>query len=112
MTIEKFESESATLKRFFELYCHSKHTDYSVKKVTVELLSKEKSSLEFDLCQECFDTINYSLDRLINCPHDTKPKCRTCESPCYEQKEWKKIAKIMRFSGMRLGLLKIKNIFS
>ena len=109
MTIEKFEGEVSTLKRFFEFYCKGNHKNASPQKISLIYQSK-KFNFEFNLCNECFKTLSYSINRLQECPHHLKPKCRTCNTPCYAKKEWKETAKIMKYSGMRLGLLKIKNI--
>ena len=57
------------------------------------------------------ELINYSFDRLNECPHDIKPRCRTCPSPCYEKQEWKKLSKLMKYSGLQFGLIKIKKLF-
>jgi hypothetical protein len=56
--------------------------------------------------------IDYSIQRLQNCEHDPKPRCRKCPEPCYDKLQWKKVAKVMRYSGIKLGLLNIKNIFT
>jgi hypothetical protein len=110
MQIEKFKSEVQTLKKFFELHCldnhtnqthHCKQMDYNGEEVYVEL----------ELCPDCIELIHYSFDRLIECPHDPKPRCRTCPNPCYEKTQWKKVAKLMRYSGIQLGLLKLKRFF-
>ena len=66
-------------------------------------------NVELNLCEECHSLISYSFDRLKGCPHEIKPRCRQCPNPCYEKQEWKSLAKIMRYSGIRLGLSKIKN---
>ena len=67
--------------------------------------------LDLDLCVECTKLINYSIKRLQECPHEIKPKCRTCSHPCYEKPEWKNVARIMKYSGLKLGILKIRSFF-
>lgn len=63
-----------------------------------------------------YKKIDYSFERLLNCPHEEKPSCRKCINPCYGKKEWKETARIMRSSGMKLGLTsinkRIKKLFS
>jgi len=110
MTTEKFKSETETLKKFFELHCVDKHQEqtYHCKELNY---NGEKIHIELELCRECVELIHYSFDRLIECPHDTKPRCRTCPAPCYSKDEWKKVAKLMKYSGIQLGLLKIKKFF-
>ncbi len=110
MKTEKFVSEVNTLKKFYEMYCKDKHQNQKITKMTLEY-HFEKFEYEFELCDECQELLNYSLDRLKECPHEIKPRCRTCPNPCYEKPQWKKVAKLMRYSGMKSGLLKIKNIF-
>lgn len=108
MTNEKFESEINTLKKFFEIYCKDKHENQKNHTSYVEYKSKFLT-LELDLCEECYKTINYSFLKLQNCPHEIKPRCRVCPNPCYEKLEWKDIAKIMKYSAIKLSLGKIKS---
>lgn len=114
MDIIKFNKEITTLKKFFETYCKEKHKDQEQIEKSFNY-KNEDTKISLNLCEDCLRKINYSFDRLLECPHDIKPRCRTCPTPCYEKKQWKEAAKIMRYSGMRLGLLsinkKIKNIF-
>ena len=115
MTNEKFEIEINTLKSFFELYCKDKHTGLENKNIILKY-NEKVVNLELCLCPECHDAINYSFERLQNCPHEIKPKCRSCPKPCYEKPRWKNVAKVMIYSAMRLSLSKMKsrvrNIFS
>jgi len=110
MTQEKFVSETETLKKFFTVYCKDKHTNQNnyIKDI---IYQNENIKLELDLCEECSELINYSIERLQGCPHEIKPRCRTCPSPCYEKTQWKKLAKLMRYSGIQLGILKLKKFF-
>ncbi|PIF03892.1 MAG: hypothetical protein CSA86_04370 [Arcobacter sp.] len=110
MENEKFISEVNTLKKFFTLYCKDNHTKQKnyIKSIDYK---NQTFEVELELCQECTDLINYAILRLQSCPHEIKPRCRKCPNPCYEKTQWKKMAKLMKYSGMRLGLLKIKNFF-
>jgi len=110
MTNEKFTSEVETLKKFFTLYCKDKHTN---KNNFIETIEYQNNSIkiEFVLCDECKNLIDYSIQKLQNCPHEIKPRCRTCPKPCYDKPQWKKLAKLMRYSGIQLGILKIKKFF-
>jgi predicted amidophosphoribosyltransferase len=115
MTSEKFEIEINTLKNFFELYCKDKHGNLENKHISLQY--KEKIfELDLCLCSECHDAINYSFERLQHCPHEIKPRCRTCPTPCYEKPRWKNAAKVMIYSAMKLSLSKmksrVKSIFS
>ncbi len=110
MTSEKFEGEVKTLKKFFELHCKHKHQN---RKDHIRILSynDKEYQVELNLCDDCKKLIDYSFDRLLDCPHDIKPRCRTCPAPCYDKKEWKSVASLMRYSGMHFGLTKVKNFF-
>jgi len=110
MTTEKFTAEAQTLKKFFQIHCKDKHTGQTnhCKKLHYK---DEDIYVELELCSECIELIHYSFDRLLECPHDPKPRCRTCPNPCYSKTEWKKVAKLMRYSGIKLGLLKVKRFF-
>ncbi len=111
MTTEKFTGEIATLKKFFEIYCKGKkHDNVKCQKKSVKYQNNQYN-YEFQLCDECFKLLEYSILKLEDCPHDIKPRCRTCPTPCYEQNEWKKLAKLMKYSGIQLELNKIKNLF-
>ena len=115
MTTEKFEIEINTLKSFFEVYCKDKHQNQENKNVVLKY--KEKTfEIKLCLCADCQDAINYSFDRLLQCPHEIKPRCRTCPTPCYEKPRWKSTAKVMIYSAMKLSLSKmksrVKNFFS
>ncbi|QEZ88244.1 nitrous oxide-stimulated promoter family protein [Aliarcobacter cibarius] len=108
MTNDKFEIEINTLKKFYELYCRDKHTNQESK---LELLNykNQKYFLLLSLCTECYKAISYSFNKLKDCPHDIKPRCRACPTPCYEKEKWKEIAKVMKYSAIKLSLGKIKS---
>ena len=111
MTEEKFKSEVEILKNFFEIHCAKKHEN--ILKFTPSLHYKQlQFSVELHLCEMCYSLINYSFDRLYECPHELKPKCRSCKNPCYEKNKYKEVARIMKFSGIQLGISKIKKFFS
>lgn len=108
MTEEKYEIEVETLKKFYELYCKDKHIN--LKNRDINLIYKTKSlSLNLYLCDECFEAINYSFDRLQTCPHEIKPRCRKCPNPCYEKTKWKETARVMKYSAIKLSLSKLKS---
>lgn len=110
MTNEKFEHEIKTLKKFFELYCHSKHNNQTSNIRNIQYNNKTYN-LSNKLCDECNELILYSYNKLSLCPHNPKPMCRKCPSPCYNKTQWKAVAKLMRYSGMKLGLIKIRTMF-
>lgn len=108
MTNEKFDSEVLTLKKFFELYCKNKHEDLKPFNPTLTYKNKE-TKVQLHLCETCYKGISYSFERLNECPHEIKPRCRTCPAKCYGKKEWGAAAKIMKYSAIQLGLSKLKN---
>ncbi len=107
MTNEKFTGEVATLKKFFEIYCNDKHTNQKAYN-EVLLYRNNQHNVELNLCDECKALLNYSFEKLKGCPHEIKPRCRTCPTPCYDKQEWKQVAKLMKYSGIQLGLSKLK----
>jgi uncharacterized protein YlaI len=111
MTLEKFKSEVGTLEKFFTLHCKEKHLHQKESKKTLHY-NNQNIPINFYLCDECLKLISYSIKRLQECPHDIKPRCRNCPKPCYKEKEWKALAKLMRYSGIQLGFLKIKKFFT
>ncbi len=111
MTNEKFITEVKTLDKFFTKYCHDKGHDHLIHKHKLHY-KKVDYDIDLDLCEDCYSLLKYSFDRLNECPHDIKPRCRTCPTPCYEKNEWRKLAKLMRYSGFHFGLTKIKNLFT
>lgn len=112
MSEEKFISEVETLLKFIQIYCDDKHdTEKKYSSFELRYQDKDISHLNATLCSTCKKTFAYSVQKLQECPHEPKPRCRKCLNPCYERVEWKYIAKIMRYSGMKLGLLKIKKLF-
>ncbi len=114
MTNEKFKTETDTLAKFFTIYCKEKHTN-RYKKLYEINYKNQQYTLEPKLCEECHDLFGYALQRLKECPHDPKPRCRKCPNTCYDKDKYKQMAKMMRFAGMKLGLTKaaqkLKNIF-
>jgi len=111
MTTEKFETEVDTLKKFFTTYCHNKHQNQKQYNRVLKYNDKE-FEVNLKLCDECNNLLNYAFDRLIECPHEIKPRCRKCPNPCYEKDKWKQTAKLMMYSGMKLGLTRIRNFAS
>lgn len=111
MKKDKFKTEISTLKSFFELYCKTNHTAQNNYNNIIKYKDFTLNN-EITLCKDCKNLFDYSVNKLQNCPHEEKPRCRKCPNPCYEKDQWKTLAKIMRNSGLKLGLLKIKNLFS
>lgn len=113
MTKEKLFSDTQTLHRFIQLHCDIKHHDVPKKKDVLHVCFKEESvcDLTYNVCEECETLFIYGYERLTQCPYESKPSCRKCTNPCYEKPMWKKMSKVMMFSGMQLGLTKIRKMF-
>jgi len=91
MDKQQYLQELENLQRFIAFYCQKKHLQGSE-----------------NLCEECRNLYLYAKKSLDQCTMDPKPKCRNCPEPCYEKREWKKMAQVMRFSGISLGYDKAK----
>ena len=111
MTFKKYTQEVTTLTTFISHYCIDKHTDVPTqsRSITLKYTGERANPLEAPLCDECAEILQYGISRLQGCPFDDKPKCRKCPNPCYERPMWKKLAKIMRYSGMKMGIKKVQN---
>ena len=114
MKEEKFTTDAATVLKFIAVYCEDKHHDAPKTHHRWPLVYRGQSlgEVEATLCAPCKETFEYSLARLQACLHEEKPSCRKCPAPCYDKPRWKLLARIMRHSGMKLGLLKIKKLFT
>jgi hypothetical protein len=111
MTEEKFIHDSKTVLKFIQCYCDNEHSKNKRNQNAIKLNYNHKDlseAIHFNLCEKCEETLNYSYVKLQECPHDEKPSCRKCPKPCYDKPEWKHLAKVMRYSGLRLGILKIR----
>ena len=114
MTNEKFIYDSTTVLKFIQLYCDDKHKDIPKEQGEKSLVYRENllnHTLTYELCLDCQKTFELSYEKLQNCPHEDKPSCRKCPAPCYDKPDWKSLAKIMKYSGMRLGLTKLRKLF-
>lgn len=115
MTTKKFEEQILTLKKFYEYYCQNKHSTKDLYNIKLNY-NDTSFEIELNLCKECIDNISYSFERLQECPHEEKPRCRKCPTPCYEKYRWRHAAKVMKYSAINLGLSsvkqKVKNFFT
>ena len=108
MTLEKYNSEVETLYTYCEYFCLHNHTNQQ-KRTIPHIYKEQQSTIDTILCDECLDLLCYSLTRLQNCPYEEKPRCRKCKTPCYEKSYWKRVAKVMIYSSLRLTLTHIKD---
>ncbi len=114
LTNEKFIGDTEIVLKFIQLYCDKKHNNIKKSDGLLNLHYKNQDlhvEIKYNLCSTCKEDFLYSYGRLQECPHDEKPSCRKCPAPCYEKSKWKELAKIMKYSGMQFGLLKIRKLF-
>jgi len=77
--------EKKTVEAIIRLYCHDFHR-------TTE-----------GLCAECKELINYSKERLNQCPYQAgKTTCAKCPVHCYKPEMGEKIHIVMRYAGPRM----------
>lgn len=108
MQEQKFEEELEVLKHFFSLYCHDLHRQH-LKLHSWHVMYKATCyDFSLKLCPTCHENFDYALQRLTACPHEPKPRCRKCTNPCYEKTKYKALAKVMRYSGMKMSYVKMK----
>ncbi len=115
LTSEKLIENTKTVLKFTQIYCDDKHIDEKKLPETLNLEFKCEPlnvALDYHLCSTCKEVFLYSYQKLQECEHEEKPSCRKCPSPCYERPKWKQVTQIMKYSGMKLGLLKIKKLFT
>ena len=84
MAKKSIDRELRVLQRFVEVYCRNHH-------------GGDDNRLP---CADCCDLIAYARKRLERCPYDPKPKCKACETHCYEPAHRTQVRQIMRYSGM------------
>ena len=110
MRFDKYSQELTTLTTFVSHYCRDKHRHHPkyARQIPVCYNGESAEAIGTMLCDECMETVLYGIERLEGCPFEEKPKCRKCADPCYERPMWKRIAAIMRYSGMKLGLTKLR----
>ena len=98
----KERADIRTLIRFVEIYCRVKHggekIPFSSKGIDLEVIGNK----EISLCEACAKLLNYGLTMRVKCPHDPKPMCKKCKTPCYHSAYRSKIREVMRFSGIYL----------
>jgi len=76
------DKDKKVLKNFVEVYCDKNHT------------GKRGA-----LCDQCKDLLEYGTAKLEKCPYNPKPKCKHCQTHCYEPEMRKRVREVMKFSG-------------
>jgi hypothetical protein len=75
--------EAKVVEMFLHTHCHRAH-----------------GQARGELCDKCRQLLDYSLQRLAECPHDPKPRCSACPTPCYAEPYRTQIREAMKFSGV------------
>lgn len=79
--------EIKTLQVMIQLYCRRNHIPSA------------------GLCMDCSQLLEFSLNRLQNCPFgDAKTTCLNCPLHCYNPEMRDRIRIVMRYSGPRMLL--------
>jgi len=114
MTRDKYLQEVQTLETFFLTYCEDMHSDTAKSECRFELFNGgvDEGELRLMLCEECSGLLSYAIERLNRCELDPKPRCRKCPSRCYDKNQWKAMARMMRYSGIKLGVLKLRKFLT
>ena len=85
---KRIKKDEKILKKFIAVYCRENH------------LKKGRKEYKDGYCKECYELLEYSLQRLHACPLDPKPQCKHCKIHCYKPQMRQKIKEVMKFSGM------------
>ena len=105
----RFKYEIDTLTLFIETFCKNKHQNEQ-SCFTLNLNHNNYKYIKTaNLCKECYEILLTTTHHLENCQLEEKPKCRKCKIKCYDKNHWKKVSQIMRYSGIKLGFIKLKN---
>jgi hypothetical protein len=95
-------SDMATLLKFVHIYCRARHeaekTPFTFRGLDSETLGARPARL----CPDCTRLMKYALTMRLKCPHDPKPMCKKCATPCYHEDYRRQIREIMKFSGLYL----------
>ena len=105
VTVTRSQGDARVLRAFVELWCEDHHGErrrapWEPRGPLGNLLPGEPPRL----CEECRDVLGHALGRRLLCPHDPKPACKHCRTPCYRVDHRDTMRRIMRYSGLRLIL--------
>jgi hypothetical protein len=98
----KGKTDIRTLMKFVAIYCRKNHPGEKIPFSFRKSGAKEIEKNGILLCPECSKLLAYGLTMRLRCPHNPKPMCKKCETPCYHGEYKSKIREVMKFSGMYL----------
>ena len=81
----RVKGDVTTLKAMLGIYCRDKHASAG------------------QLCKECLELMDYSVERLVKCPFgEKKPTCGQCTVHCYKPAMRARAREVMMYSGPRM----------
>jgi hypothetical protein len=97
---QKEKRDIQVLIRFVHIFCREKHGENS-KKPFSPLFEEIAGLIENDiqLCESCSELLSYGMRKRFRCPHNPKPMCKKCHTPCYNRTYRERVREVMRFSG-------------
>ena len=92
--------EKITFIHMINIYCknenHENRVELEIDEETFGGEFNKKNKVKLFLCEECLDTLKYSLKRTDKCVHMAyKTFCNRCPTPCYKIEYKKKVKSIM-----------------
>jgi hypothetical protein len=99
---DKKEKDIIVLANFVQIFCQGNH-DHMDKQIFAtkdDKLNEILGKKNIELCQDCDKLLNHGITKLMLCPYDPKPRCKTCPTHCYAPGYREKVRQVMRFSGM------------
>ena len=54
------------------------------------------------VCEQCDETVRYSLERTAKCPHQHKGNCKDCSIHCHKPEMRARIREIMAYGAPRM----------
>ena len=98
----KERSDIRTLMRFTSIFCRENHKGQGKPFTFTGFDMEGLGAKDACLCPDCTRLIRYALAKRLRCPHDPKPMCKQCVTPCHGGEYREKIRAVMRFSGLYL----------
>ena len=100
----KKKKDIKVLSQFIAIYCREHHRTEvrDAFPIKDERLRSSLGHKDLILCKDCSKLLSHGIAKLLLCPYDPKPTCKSCETHCYAPGYRERIRKVMRFSGMYL----------
>ena len=85
--------------QLIERFCLNNHS--GLERTAVKASGKVGKYIEGSpvrVCLDCKRLLLHSASRRVLCPHDPKPECKHCKTPCHKGVYRDRIRQVMRFS--------------